>query len=195
MKLTLQVVKGTQILPYISDLAKLRINIFKDYPYLYVGNDEYEANYLKTYIQCPECVMVLAFDEKKVIGASTAIPLEFESHEFQQPFLEHGKDIKDIFYLGESLLLPDYRGKGIYSRFFELREKAAREYGCHITVFASVQRAPDDPRRPSDYQPLDPIWNHFGYEKHPELIAFYPWQEMGENTSSPKQLVFWLKKL
>lgn len=187
--------KGQSLLPYIPELAKLRIEIFKNYPYLYVGDMEYETNYLKTYIQCPESIMVLVFDNDKVVGASTAIPLEFETIEFQKPFLEHGFNIKDIFYFGESLLLPEYRGQKIYRIYFQEREQAAKEYGCKIAAFCEVYRDVNDPRKPKDYVSLDEVWKYFGFQKQPDLFMFYPWKEVGEETQSEKKLVFWLKDL
>ena len=41
-------VKGKEILPYIEALGKLRIEIFKEFPYLYAGDMEYERKYLNT---------------------------------------------------------------------------------------------------------------------------------------------------
>jgi GNAT superfamily N-acetyltransferase len=187
--------KGSEIIPYVSDLAKLRIEIFKTYPYLYLGDLEQEAAYLQTYVKCSESVMVLVLDENKVVGASTAIPLEYETAEIQKPFLDHNIKIQEVFYLGESVLRPTYRGRNIYRHFFHERESAAREYGAKTTTFAAIERALDDPRRPQNYVPLDNIWEHFGYKKNPELVAYFEWQEIDEAVRSPKPLIFWLKAL
>ena len=73
---------------------------------------------------------------------------KFETEEFKKPMLEHGISIPDVFYFGESLLLPPYRGKHIYRQFFLEREAAARAYGCKIAAFCAVERPHDDPRRP-----------------------------------------------
>lgn len=187
--------KGKDSIPYIPDLAKLRIEIFKNYPYLYIGDMEYETDYLQTYVDCPESVIVVVFDEDKVVGASTAIPLEFETDQFKKPFIEHDIKVPEIFYFGESVLLPAYRGQKIYRQFFQERETAARQYGSKIAAFCEIKRAADDSRRPKDYIPLDKVWRHFGYEKHPELCMYYEWKEIGEETMSAKPLIFWLKKL
>lgn len=187
--------KGEEILPYIPDLAALRIKIFKDYPYLYEGDRVYEARYLQAYTKSPESMMVCVFYKNAIVGASTAIPLEFETSECQKPFIDNGWDVKEIFYLGESVLLPEYRGNNLYRRFFAEREAAAAKYGCKTTAFCAVERDPQDPRRPKNYEPLDKVWQHFGYKKHPELCAYYEWKEIGEKTMSPKPLIFWLKKL
>lgn len=188
-------VKGQEIIPFIPELAKLRINIFKEYPYLYDGNLEYEYNYLNTYIKCPESVIVLVFDEDKIVGASSAIPLEFETMEWQKPFLENQIDVHDVFYFGESVLQPEYRGRSVYQHFFSQREAAAKEFGCKFAAFAAVERAIDDARKPKDYVPLDKVWKYFGYEKHPEICAYFNWKELGEINQSSKPLIFWLKKL
>lgn len=187
--------KGQEILPYIPELARLRISIFKSYPYLYEGDLEYERNYLSTYVNCSESIMIVVFDNNNVVGASSAIPLEFETLEFQQPFLENNISVKDVFYFGESLLQPEYRGRGVYQQFFAGREAAAKEYGSKIVAFAAVERAIDDPRKPNGYAPLDKVWKRYGYEKHPELRMYYEWKEIGEAEQSPKPLIFWIKKI
>jgi GNAT superfamily N-acetyltransferase len=187
--------KGDKILPFISELAKLRIEIFKNYPYLYDGNLDYEYNYLNTYVKCKESIIVFVFDQNKVIGASSAIPLEFETIEFQQPFIDNNINIKDVFYFGESVLLPEYRGQHIYKQFFAEREKAAREYGCKIAAFAAIERESIDPRKPADYVSLDKVWEHFGYKKQSNLCAYFEWKEIGEISPTFKPLIFWIKKL
>lgn len=188
-------VKGQDIIPFIPELAKLRINIFRSYPYLYDGDLDYEYNYLNTYVKCSESIIVIVLDHNKVVGASSAIPLEFETIEFQKSFLENHINIQNVFYFGESVLQSEYRGSGIYRHFFTEREAAAKQYGSKLTAFAAIERPIDDPKKPKDYVPLDSVWKHFGYEKHPELCMYYEWKEIGEAIQSPKPLIFWLKKL
>src|SRR5579862_2771379 len=185
-KLKIVRLKGEAIRPYIPDLAKLRIEVFKSYPYLYEGDLAYEMRYLQTYINCPESIFVLVLDQEQVVGASTAIPLQFETTECQQPFLDHKINIKEVFYFGESVLQAMYRGRNIYQHFFRERETAAREYHAKIAAFAAVERSINDPRRPKNYVPLDDVWKHFGYAKHPELCAHYDWKEIGETIATPK---------
>src|SRR5574337_1151454 len=108
-KIEIQRFKGKDILPFIPALAALRISVFKEYPYLYEGTLEYEYDYLNTYVKCPESVIIIAREGDNIIGASSAIPLQFETIEFQQPFLDNNIDIKDVFYFGESVLKPEYR--------------------------------------------------------------------------------------
>jgi GNAT superfamily N-acetyltransferase len=181
---------------YLPDLARLRIQVFRDFPYLYDGSYEYEEKYLKTYTDCPDSVIVLVLDGDRVIGATTGLPMDAETPEFRKPFLEHGYDPGKIFYCGESVLLKEYRGRGIYPRFFEEREGHARALGrFDLCCFCCVQRPENHPRRPADYQPLDRIWSKFGYVRHPEINTTYTWKDLDEAGESPKPMVFWLKSL
>jgi GNAT superfamily N-acetyltransferase len=186
---------GTEIAPAIAALADLRMRVFRDWPYLYDGSLEYEAQYLRTYQQCPQSLIVLVKDADRVVGASSALPLSAETAEFQQPFLEQF-DVSKMFYLAESVLLPEYRGRGLGVEFFKRREAHAQRLGgfTHAT-FCAVERPNDHPLRPADYVPLDAFWQKRDYNRHPELQTRYSWQDLGETLETPKTMTFWLKSL
>ncbi|MCX7088153.1 MAG: GNAT family N-acetyltransferase [Methylococcales bacterium] len=185
---------GAALQPFIPELARLRIEVFRDFPYLYDGDLGYEEKYLQTYIDCPESVIVLAFDADKIIGASTAIPLKYETDDVKRPFLALGYNPDEIFYCGESVLNKQYRGLGIGVTFFEQREAHAAALGGfkHI-CFCCVERPLDHPRRCAEYVPLDAFWNKRGYVKHPELKTTYTWKDLDDVSETPKPMTFWLK--
>lgn len=185
---------GPALEKFIPDLARLRIEVFRDFPYLYDGDIEYEKKYLQTYIDCPESVIVIAFDGDRVVGASTAIPMKYETDELKKPFIEQGYNLDEVFYCSESVLDKNYRGLGIGVRFFEEREAHAEELGGfkHI-CFCCVERPLDHPRRPADYVPLDQFWTKRGYVKHPELKTTYIWKDLDDVDETPKPMTFWLK--
>ena len=188
--------RGKQALEYIPALAKLRIEVFHEFPYLYDGSMDYEEQYLRTYTSSPDSLIVIAREEEAVVGASTAIPMRDETGEFQQPFLHSQFDINRIFYLGESVLLKAYRGQGIGVAFFSAREAHAQQVGGFgWYCFCAVERAADHPLRPAGYQTLDAFWNRRGYTKHPELYTYYTWKDIDQNTETQKKMVFWLKKV
>jgi len=59
--------KGKEILPYLTELAHLRMTVFKEYPYLYEGDLAYEEKYLQTYADCNESIMVLAINTRALV--------------------------------------------------------------------------------------------------------------------------------
>ena len=196
--LALEVVTGNTpaFAASIPDLARLRIAVFREFPYLYAGSLTYEEQYLATYTQCPASVAVLVRDGARVVGASTGLPLAAETAEFTEPLVAAGYDPAEIFYCGESVLLREYRGQGIYREFFSAREAHAQSLGgMRWMALCAVTRAVDHPRRPLDYVPLDAVWAKFGYTRHPSLTTHYPWQDLDEAAPSPKEMVFWLKAL
>ena len=185
---------GVALAQYIPELARLRIEVFRDFPYLYDGNYDYEEKYLQTYIDTPDSVIVLAFDGDKVVGASTALPMRYETDELKKPFLENNYNLDDVFYCSESVLNKAYRGLGLGVQFFEQREAHAEDLGGFKTItFCCVERPLDHPRRPTDYVPLDVFWNKRGYFKHPEIKTTYVWKDLDEREESAKPMTFWLK--
>jgi GNAT superfamily N-acetyltransferase len=187
---------GAGIAPFVRDLARLRIDIFREYPYLYDGDEDYELNYLKTYVQSPRSLAMLVFDGDSLIGATTGLPMADETPEFQRAFLDRARDVRGIFYCGESVLRKHYRGRGIYRQLFLAREQHARALGGFDTAaFCCVQRPADHPLRPADYAPLDAVWRHFGYTEHPELHTEYVWKDVDEAQATAKRMRFWTKAL
>jgi hypothetical protein len=47
---------GETLRQHLPELARLRIRVYRDYPYLYEGDMAYEARYLQTYIAARESV-------------------------------------------------------------------------------------------------------------------------------------------
>lgn len=194
--MNLIVLTGNAVIPHLDDLAQLRMTVFREYPYLYEGDLAYEHKYLKTYAESDESLFVLALDGEKVVGASTGIPMANETIEFRRPFINAGFNPDSIFYFGESVLLPGYRGKGIGVKFFEEREHYAQQLG-RIThcCFCAIDRPENHPMKPENYQPLHQFWKNRGYQHHPELATTYRWKELGEVEESPKPMSFWIKNL
>lgn len=189
-------IPGPRLGERLRDVARLRIQVFRAFPYLYDGDLAYEEKYLETYLRSPQAVIVLALDGDRAVGASTAIPMHAESDEFRRPFEQHGYDIARVFYCGESVLQPAYRGRGIGVRFFGEREAHARALGGFTwSCFCAVERPADHPRRPPDYVPLDRFWRRRGYTPHPELRTRFGWKDLDQPQETEKKMVFWLKQL
>ncbi len=194
MAVTVRSFSGSEAHQYKNDLARLRIKVFREFPYLYDGSPEYEAQYLESFINSKNSIIVIAFDKDEVVGASTGMPLENEHAEIQQPWIENSQDVSKIFYFSESVLLPEYRGSGIGVKFFREREAWAKSLGQFDTIaFCAVVRQPDHPRKPVNYQTLDQFWKNRGYTMLENYICYLSWKDLDEDQESKKALQYWVK--
>jgi len=193
--------RGSAVVPHLDAVAALRIAVFRAWPYLYAGDAGYERDYLAAYAASPDSVFVLAFDGDRVVGASTGLPLADDTEAFSRPFVERGLPVETVFYFGESVLLPPYRGLGLGHAFFDRREAHARALGrFRWTAFCAVDRALDDPRRPPGHRDHDVFWRQRGYARRPDMRMRLPWCEVppaggalaGEDTLH--DLTFWLRE-
>lgn len=188
--------KGAEISSVFDDLAKLRIAVFRAFPYLYEGSIDYEKEYLKVYAESENAFLFTVYDGAKMVGATTCIPLIDETPEVQEPFINAEINLENVFYFGESILLPEYRGLGLGHRFFDEREAHARSFEtCKITCFCSVVRAENHPLKPADYQPLDKFWLKRSYQREPSLKSKFEWIDIGETQPTQKEMIYWTKKI
>lgn len=196
MNLRLERLTGGRVAEWFEDLAGLRITVFREFPYLYEGTMEYERKYLRSYAETEGSLIVGAFDGARLVGASTGLPMAAEPEDVRGAFERRGEDVNRIFYFGESVLLPAYRGQGTGSLFFEEREAHARSLGgFEWSCFCAVIRPDDHPRRPSGYQPLDAFWHRRGYAKVPGFTVDFTWQDLDEESQTPKAMSVWMHRL
>lgn len=186
---------GAALVAALDSLADLRIAVFRAFPYLYDGDRGYERDYLTRYAQSPGAIVVGAFDGDRLAGAATAAPMADHAAEFAAPFRARGMDIGRIYYFGESVLLPDWRGRGIGHAFFDRREARACELGFAMTSFCAVVRPPDHPARPADYSPLDSFWRARGYAPADGLTGEFHWKDLGDAAETSHPMQFWIKSL
>lgn len=189
------VLTGAALDAVLDDVAQLRLDVFRAWPYLYDGDRGYELAYLQRYRDSADAVVVGAFDGDRLVGAATGAPLLDHAEDFVGAFEDSGEDLTRIFYCAESVLLPEYRGQGIGHRFFDLREAHARDTGHLKSAFCSVLRPEDHPDRPTDYLPLDGFWRRRGYHPLAGVIARFAWKDAGNSDETLKPLQFWIRRL
>lgn len=189
-------ITGDGIFAVLSDLARLRIIVFRDWPYLYDGTLEYEEKYLNTFAAAKGAVVIAAYDGSEMVGASTGAPMIEHADEFGEPFKAADFDISKIFYCGESVLLKSHRGYGVGHAFFDGREAQAKALGgfTHST-FCRVIRPDDHPLKPQDYAPLDPFWRKRGYQPADGIVATYDWKDIDQPSETTHRMQFWMKDL
>lgn len=200
MAVRVEPLTGEQLKQALPALAELRIAVFRDYPYLYKGTLSYEQTYLSRFAAADGAIIVAAHDGDRIVGVATGAPLSGHTGEFVPLFAKHGYDPDSIFYFGESVLLPPYRGRGIGHAFFDHREAHARAVSglngpfTH-TSFCGVLRPDDHPLRPADHRPLDAFWQKRGYTKIDGLIGSYRWLDIDQTVETAKAMQFWIKGL
>lgn len=194
MSLTITPLSGEALVEALDDVARLRIEVFREWPYLYDGDISYERKYLQTYRKSDKAILVGAFDQGRLVGASTGTPMQ-DHPEFAKPFAQTDLDLTQIFYCAESVLLPEYRGQGAGHAFFDHREAHAKVLGARCSAFCAVIRPDDHPARPKEYRSLDPFWRARGYQPLEGVIAEFKWKDIGQCDESKHSLQFWLKEL
>lgn len=196
MNLRFSIKTGNAVSEILKELASLRISVFRDFPYLYDGSLAYETAYLQTYVKSERSFVFCVYDDTKLVGATTCIPLADETPDVKEPFIKANELIDQIFYFGESILLPTYRGIGLGHVFFDEREAHTRSFGTfQTTCFCAVERPNNHPLRPTDYQPLDAFWQKRGYAPKLHLQSQFEWQDSGENSPTFKTMNYWMKEI
>ncbi len=189
----IDVLSGRAARPWLDALAALRMRVFREFPYLYDGSLEYERDYLAEYAESDSSVIVLALAGETAAGCSTGLALIDADGAFQQPFQQSGLALDDVFYFGESVLDPAWRGRGIGHAFFDQREAHARALGFAVTAFCAVQRPDDHPLRPAGYRPLDGFWKKRGYQPRPDLVTRFGWKDIDQPAETDKRMQFWIR--
>jgi GNAT superfamily N-acetyltransferase len=187
---------GKSMAGALDALARLRIAVFHDWPYLYDGTLEYEQTYLAKLAAARGAVIVAAYDGENIVGCATGAPMAEAEAEVSAPFAARGYDIGRIFYCGESVLLRAYRGRGLGHAFFDHREAQARALGGFThAAFCAVVRPEDHPLRPKDYVPLDAFWQKRGYAKADGLVTRFAWKDIDRSGETEKPMQFWMRAL
>jgi GNAT superfamily N-acetyltransferase len=195
MTIVIRALTAGEIEIALPQLGRLRIRVFRDWPYLYDGTEEHERSYLRAFAAAPDAVLVAAFDGERVVGAATASPMAAQEPEVRSVFEARGDDIAALFYFGESVLLPEYRGRGIGHAFFDEREAQARRSGAGTAAFCAVVRPADHPLRPTGYRPLDAFWRKRGYAPVPGLTTSFAWRDIDRPDETPHPMQFWTRAL
>ena len=191
--LTLATLTGEALLAQLDTVARLRIAVFAEWPYLYAGSLDYERWYLSHLSRTPGAVVVLARVGGQAVGAATAMPLAGEHEAFGNAMRAAGQEPADWFYLAESVLLPAHRGQGIGHAFFNAREAEARRQGFGRACFCAVVRPEDHPLRDPAIRPLDGFWRARGYAPLDGAVARFAWPDIGEDAETEKPLQFWVR--
>lgn len=200
MSFVIETLTGAALERALPALARLRIAVFREWPYLYDSTPGYEERYLADFAAAEDSIIVAVRDDDDIVGAATAAPLRDHTAQFATLFEAHDYDPDEVFYFGESVLLPEYRGRGIGHAFFDWREEHARSITgpkgpYRYTTFCAVIRPDDHPLKPRDYRPLDAFWSKRGYRMVEGLIGKLSWKDVDQPGETEKSMQFWIEPL
>ncbi len=189
----MEILKGNEIKDYIDALGHFRIEIFKEYPYLYEGDMKYEREYLSRYSKSSESILILMKDSQGLVGACTSLPLKDEDTDFIKPFETNA--IEEILYIGEIMVRADSRGKGLGTRLLSKMLELVNLSKFKTVCFYTVDRGTNHPLQPSNYKSPESLWNRFGFFKDPVKVVYCPWKDLGDTTETNKPMNVWIKEL
>jgi len=186
---------GACIAAGLADFQRVHVGVFREWPYLIDAKPE-EPPYISPYVNLSRAALFVARDAGRAVGAATCLPLQDESANVQAPFVERGWNPARFFYFGEGVILKEYRRQGLGKRLFAARESHARAVStADYSIFCSVRRAADDPRRPADAVANDAFWHSRGYQPLDGVACTMTWRGQGDERPMAQTLDFWIKSL
>lgn len=192
---------GPEIIPVLDDVARLRVELFRDYPYLYNGNLEYEKNYLKGLAGNEKSFVAAAYHGGEVVGAATALPLLSDAEILdgvRERFVRAGIEPAACYYYSEILVRPAHRRRGISSEFYRRRKEMALDIGFSVACFAALDTGDSGMTAPPDYFDPSGMWRRMGFSRHRDIHVDYHWptlQPDGSTADMAHRLYFWTRRL
>ncbi|HLC06649.1 MAG TPA: GNAT family N-acetyltransferase [Candidatus Babeliales bacterium] len=185
------------LLPFV---AQLRVNIFRNYPYLYDGNIAEEMDNLEKYAQHNNSALAIAYYNENPVGFLCGSDLIHYSVHFENSVADLFKgvdlNIENYYYCADIIILPEHRGKYLAPQLFDAIENYAQQKGYTACCFITEHHE-NHPLKPRDHKSLVPLWNSLNYKKS-ALITYASWQtHQVDGTIKLEQhpLIFWLKNL
>lgn len=196
MAIHLTIRSGADLATTLEKVVEMRLRLFSEYPYLYVGTQEIEQEYFESFQAKSGAMVVEAFEDGIFAGLATAIPLGQDKYVLSRvkPILsEAGLDPREAFYLSELLVEPPFQGRGVGKALFEsLRAEGKRRGFAHCCLMA-VDRPLDHPSRPRHFGMPVPLWAKAGFKPLKGRAFFqYPTRLPGGDVADiPNPMELW----
>ncbi len=194
--MSIKTFRGESIGPFLEDITDLCLTIYKEYPYCYEGTKEEYFPFIEYYAQSDHGIACLLFDSNRPVGVAIGMPMSEMREKYKAPFTDARsyENFNEIFYLGEFLLLKDYRGRGWGKKIYLEFEYAVDETeNFKKMCFCKIDESNQTNLKPENYKPLDKFWKKKGFNKCDDITVIVNWKNVGELDDSPHKLVYWLK--
>ena len=193
--ISIRTFRGELISPFLQDITDLCITIYKEYPYCYEGTKEEYFPFIEYYAH-DNGIACLLFDGNHPVGVAIGMPISEMREKYKAPF-HHARpheNFEEIFYLGEILLLKDYRCRGLGTEMYLEFERSVKENKNFKKIcFCKIDESNQTNLEPENYKPLDGFWEKNGFDRCDDITVIVNWQNVGEVDESPHKLVYWLK--
>jgi hypothetical protein len=171
----------------IDVLAQMRITYFREYPYLYEGTKEYEVHYLGEYQQkAIDAYLVQAFNGDDLVGILTGCAFISDIEIVRDGagfFREKGLSAEQYYYIGEAIIIPEYRAEKILPRLLYTLGREVKKLNRYQSLcFLTVIRHEDDERKPHNYRSTDNLWEKLGCQR-PGITASFEWPTIMHDNS------------
>jgi GNAT superfamily N-acetyltransferase len=200
MGLEVQSYIGADSSEYIELVSELRINTFKEFPYLYSGNLAYEKEYMQGYTADVQAMITLARVDNRLAGIATGIPLVSDSDivkDANLAFTQNNLDSSQYYYYGEIIVLPEYQKQYIAKQLLSVQDEIIKAWDYRYSCLLTVIREDNHPQRPALYLSSDRAWERLGYIKM-NLQSHYHWPTIMSDASVREcvhPMQFWKKVL
>lgn len=184
-KVEIHIFEGNDAKPYLSLLADLRLEVFKEPPYLYLGNKEDELHYGARYLS-KNLIISITTINGRFAAIGTGLPL-VEAQEVIRDVREKLNDLESIYYYGEVIVLSEFRGKGLLKKILATQDEYIKTKGFTKVSMMTVIRDSVESE----------LGEKLGYTKT-EMTIRCPWLTIQPDGSAKKevnQLLFWIKSL
>jgi len=200
MTITIEILIGKNASEYIEYVSHLRINIFKEYPYLYQGDLEYEKKYVADYTLHNQAMIAIAKIDGLIAGISTGIPVISDSkiaQDVKEIFTKQKTEAEKYYYYGEIMILPEFRGKGLATKLYSAQDKIIKEWGFEHACILTVIRENDHPLKPKCYNSPNSLWKHLGFFQtgYKTNLHWQTIQSDGNSNDASNTLELWSKKI
>ncbi|MDQ2994889.1 MAG: hypothetical protein M3R00_08120 [Pseudomonadota bacterium] len=198
--ITIETFSGVAARPYVDDLARLRLDAFKEYPYLYAGNLETEITYTMPYAEIDKAMITVAYVNNRLAGLTTGMPVDCDSlmvNDIKKILVERGDTPTYYYYYGELIVLSEFEGRGLGQKLYETQDALIQSQGfTHVCQITSL-REEHHPLKPSNYRSLDDYWQKLGFYREHKTMS-YRWPTLQTNNSvllADNIVELWTKKL
>lgn len=178
----MQVLKGHQIKPYSKAIVELLLTVFKEPPYLYEGTVEEYLPFVEIYANSADGIACLLFENKKLVGVVTGVPLQEMPERFRTSF---GNQCKTMYYLGEMGLVKEYQKQKLGTLLYSEFEKQIPP-GFDTLCFCKISEPNNT---------FDPVLEKYGFVEEKKHAFEGVWRNIGELIESPHEMDFWTKQL